>query len=157
MSINWAELWTNVIPWDDLKAKSQLSRNLQIPTDILPTLAILSGLSENGAKLVSLTGAGAIRVAETGAGFTHVEVHEGSIENGMVQINFANLISSMVVNIDAFQCTIAHSEDGQIFDTPFTVLAGEKPSMDLLTRALQVTNTSVTTATGYRVWGLYYD
>ena len=156
MSMNWAEVRTPVIPVDDLQIMSQLARNLQIPGDLQPTLAILSGVSEIGAKLVSLTPAGAIRVAETGAGFSHIEVHEGSIENSAVTINFANLISSVLINIDANQCTVAHSEDGNIFDTPFTVLAGEKPSMDLLTRAITITNTSATTATGYRVWGLYY-
>lgn len=157
MSMNdWASVRAPVIPFSDLQALSQLTRNLSIPSDIQPTLAILSGLSEIGAKLVSLTPAGALRVAETGAGFTHMEVHEGSVMNNTVTINFTNLVSSVIINIDAFQCTVAHSLDGSTFDTPFTVLAAEKPSMDLLTRAVQIVNTSGTTATGFRVWGLYF-
>lgn len=153
---NWADIRTPIVPFGDLNAMSQLQRNLSIPDDVQVVLSVLSGVSEIGAKLVSLTPAGALRVAETGAGFTHMEVHEGSVENNTVTINFTNLISSLIINIDAFQCTVAHSADGNIFDTPFTVLAGEKPSMDLVTRAVQIVNTSSVTATGYRVWGLYF-
>jgi len=151
-----AEIRINLIPLGDLEAMSQLNRNLFIPSDVLPTLAILSGVSEGGPKLVSLTDAGALRVAETGAGFSHIEPHEGTVENNTVTINFANLISSLLINIDAFECTVAHSLDGNVFDTPFTVLAGEKVSIDVLTRAITIVNTSGVTATGYRVWGLYF-
>lgn len=156
MSDNWAEVRTPVIPFADLNAMSQLARNLDIPSDIAPVLAILSGVSEIGPKLASLTPAGALRVAETGAGFTKMEVHEGSVMNNIVTVNFTNLISSVIINIDAFQCTVNHSLDGNTYDGPFTVLAGEKPSMDMLTRAIQIQNTSGVTATGYRVWGLYF-
>ena len=151
-----AEIRVNLIPWEDLQANSQLARNLNIPSDVLPTLAVLCGNSEVGSKLVSVTPAGAVRVAETGAGFSHIEPHEGTVINTNTIIDFVNLVSSVIINIDAFQCTIEHSEDGQLFDNPMTVLSGEKVSFDVLTRAIRITNTSAVTATGYRVWGLYY-
>lgn len=156
MANDWAQIRAPIIPWGSLNATSQLARNLNIPSDLLPTLAILSGVSEAGPLLASLTPGGALRVAETGAGFSKVEVHEGTVENNTVTIQFTNLISSLVINIDTYQATIAHSEDGNTYDTPFTVLAGEKPAMDLLTRAIQITNNSASNTTGYRVWGLYY-
>ena len=153
---DYGEIQVPILPVGDLKILTQLSRNLMIPTDVLPTLAILSGLSEAGPKVVSITPGGAVRVAETGAGFSSIEPHEGTITNNSVTIDFTNLISSLLINIDAYQCTVQHSEDGQIFDNAITVLAGEKVSIDVLTRAIKITNTSATTATGYRVWGLYY-
>jgi|SRR5579859_7578059 len=155
-SSHLVEVRQPLIPVADLQAMGEIGRNLRIPADILPVLAVLSGVSEVGPKLASFTPAGALRIAETGAGFTHVEVHEGTIMNGTATVTFSNLISSVLINIDTFQCTVAHSMDGQVFDTAFTVLAGEKPSMDVLTRVLTITNTSGVTATGYRIWGLYY-
>jgi hypothetical protein len=103
------EIRVPLIPMSDLEANSQLSRNLFIPSDVLPVLSILSGVSEIGPKLVSITPGGAIRVAETGAGFSHVEPHEGTIMNSNVTVAFINLLSSLLINIDAFECTVAHS------------------------------------------------
>lgn len=153
---DFAQIRQPILPITDLNLNSQLARLLNIPSDVQLVIATVMGLSEIGPKIVSITPAGAMRVAETGAGFTHVEVHEGSVMNNTVTINFTNVVSSVLINIDAFQCTVNHSEDGQTYDGPFTVLAGEKPSMDLLTRSLQIVNTSGTTATGYRLWGLYF-
>ena len=146
-----------IIPINDLDGVGALDEWLNYPGDLAAVLAILSGESENGPKLVSLTPDGSIRTADTGKGFTHMEIYEGTIENNNVIISFVNLIASLVINIDAFQCTIEHSEDGVIYETPFTVLANEKVSMDIVTRKIRITNTSAVTATGYRVWGLYHD
>lgn len=153
---DWAEIIIPVIDFKTLRANSQLARNLNIPTDVLPVYAILAGLSENGPQIVSITPLGAIRVAETGAGFTFIDPQETTVMNTTTTIIFNELVSSVLINIDAFQCTIAHSADGFNYDPPFTVLAGEKVSVDLITKSLKVVNTSGTTATGVRAWGLYF-
>ena len=153
---DWAEIRVPVIDFNGLNANSQLQRNLNIPTDILPVYSIAAGLSEQGPKIISVTPLGAMRVAETGAGFTFIDPQETTVENTTTTITFNELCSSILLNIDAFQCTVQHSSDGVNFDPAFTVLAGEKVSFDLITKALRITNTSATTATGVRAWGLYF-
>jgi hypothetical protein len=153
---DWAEITVPVIDFSTLQANSQLARNLNIPTDVLPVYAILAGLSENGPKMVSVTPLGAIRVAETGAGFTFMDPQETTVMNTTTVVTFNELCSSILLNIDAFQCTVQHSADGVNYDPAFTVLAGEKVSFDLITKSLKITNTSGTTATGIRAWGLYF-
>lgn len=153
---DWAEIRVPIIDFTTLQANSQLSRNLNIPTDIMPVYAILAGLSENGPQMASVTPTGAIRVAETGAGFTKLDPQEGTIMNNTAIVTFGELCSSILLNIDAFQCTVQHSADGVNYDNAITVLAGEKVSFDLITKSLQIVNTSITTATGYRAWGLFF-
>lgn len=48
-----AELWRNLLPLDDLQAKSPPERRLTLGRDILPTLAMLSAMGPDGPHLVN--------------------------------------------------------------------------------------------------------
>ena len=145
-----------LIPVDDLQLQGQVPTQLDIGQDVLPVLAILAGVGDTTPKLASLTDTGVLRTADVGAGFSRTDAKEGSVMNGAAVVAFGEMVMSVVINIDTQQCTIEHSRDGQTYDPPQTVLAGEKLTMDAQTRAIRVTNTSGTTATGYRIWGLYF-
>lgn len=150
------ELWGDFVDTATLNAKGGPSSHLFIPSDVLLTYSMMAGKSEMGARVLSATPAGALRTADVGAGYSHMDVKEGTVLNTTAVITFAELVTSVIINIDAFQCTIAHSLDGNIYDNPFNVLAGEKVAIDIVTKSLRIINTSGTTATGYRIWGLYY-
>ena len=145
-----------IIPVDDLNAVGEYSDPVRIPQDLAPVLAVLSGISEDGPRMVSITPNGAARVADVGRGYTHMEPYEGTLLNNTATITFTNLISSLVINVDAQQLSVQLSENGQDYDPTFTILGYEKVSIDILCRAIKLTNLSTTVTAGYRVWGLYF-
>jgi hypothetical protein len=52
-----AELWRNIIPWDDLNAKGPPDRYLKLGQEILPTLAILAAQGEDAPHLLKVDAA----------------------------------------------------------------------------------------------------
>jgi hypothetical protein len=150
------EMWRSVLALEDLQVKGDPGRWMRLLSDFIPVYALLAGLSEVGPKILSLTPAGAARVANVGSGLTHIEPHEGTAGAGAtVTVIFGQTISHVVLAVDDAIWTCQTSVDGVSYDPAFTMYGGERYPMDLTVLACKVTNTATTPAR-YRVHGFYF-